>query len=47
MLDKKKRGVNMEEENNEKEPENRRLNVILIAILVVSILDFITTLVKG
>lgn len=37
----------MEEENNEKEPENRRLNVILIAILVVSILDFITTLVKG
>lgn len=34
------------DENNEKQ-ENKRLNIILIAILVVSILDFITTLIKG
>lgn len=27
--------------------ENRRLNIILIAIFVISILDFITTLIKG
>ncbi len=34
------------DENNEKQ-ENKRLNIILIAILIVSILDFITTLIKG
>ena len=34
------------DENNEKK-ENKRLNIILIAILIVSILDFITTLIKG
>lgn len=34
------------DENNEKQ-ENKRLNIILIAILIVSILDFVTTLIKG
>lgn len=34
------------DENNEKQ-ENKRLNIILIAILIVSILDFIATLIKG
>lgn len=34
------------DENNEKH-ENKRLNIILIAILIVSILDFVTTLIKG
>ena len=44
ILNKTMRGVNMGEKEN---TENRRLNLILIAILIVNILDFITRLVRG
>lgn len=37
----------MEENEKKENSENRRLNWILIAILIVSILDFVTRLIKG
>jgi hypothetical protein len=42
------RGVNMKEDENKKDSsETKRLNIILLAILIVNILDFITRLIKG
>ena len=37
----------MENEEKEKNPDNKRLNLILMAILVVEILDFVTRLIRG
>lgn len=34
-------------ENRKDNSETRRLNIILLAILIVNILDFITRLIKG
>ena len=39
-------GVNMKNEKEENN-SNKRLNLILIAILVVEILDFVTRIIKG
>lgn len=36
-----------EDENRKDNSETRRLNIILLAILIVNILDFITRLIKG
>ena len=38
----------MKEDENKKDiSETKRLNIILLAILIVNILDFITRLIKG
>lgn len=36
-----------EDENKKDSSETKRLNIILLAILIVNILDFITRLIKG
>lgn len=36
-----------EDENKKESSETKRLNIILLAILIVNILDFITRLIKG
>ena len=36
-----------DDENRKDNSEARRLNIILLAILIVNILDFITRLIKG
>ena len=36
-----------EDENQKDSSETKRLNIILLAILIVNILDFITRLIKG
>ena len=46
ILNKTMRGVNMRNEKEENN-SNKRLNLILIAILVVEILDFVTRIIKG
>ncbi len=37
----------MEENEKKENTENKRMNWILFAILIVSILDFVTRLIKG
>ncbi len=37
----------MEENEKKENTENKRMNWILLAILIVSILDFVTSLIKG
>ena len=36
-----------EDENKKDSSETKRLNIILLAILIINILDFITRLIKG